>query len=536
MSFRLKTILGVAGIEAVLLIALVWTSVGFLRDSIEAELLKRADTAATLFATTAKDAVLSTDLASLEAFVSETLKNPDFVYARVVGDGIGVLAAGGDPASLQRDFAIDETIDDVSDGVLDTSAAISEGGILFGRVEIGLSISRLQQILSNAQFEMLSIAGLEMLLVGLFSLGLGAYLTGQLSRLNHAAQRISDGDCTTEVVVKTHDEVGEVGNAFNKMIRNLREANAFRDKYQAELETLNAELEERVVSRTESLLRVNDELRTTQAHLVQSEKLASIGELAAGVAHEINNPMAFVGANIKELSRNVDDLMALLNAYEAAESHISDASQKAEIEALKESLAIAYTKEDLPVLVTESLDGVERVKNIVNALRDFSHGDSGQRQMFDLHRGLDTTLNIAMNKFKDGVEVRREYGDVPEVECIASQIQQVFMNLVVKACQAMEGRGTLSIRTEVCEARAHIHVIDTGCGIDEANLARIFDPFFTTKDVGVGTGLGLSISYGIMRAHQGDLTVHCEPGVGTTFTMILPVDYQEAVLVDEAAA
>ncbi|MCB1741053.1 MAG: HAMP domain-containing protein, partial [Gammaproteobacteria bacterium] len=294
MSFRLKTILGVALIEAALLVLLVLTSMNLLRTSNEEELGKRAQTAATLFATTTKDAVLSTDLASLEAFVVETLTNPDLLYARVISESDGVLAEGGDGQLLNRPFAADASVDSVDDGVFDTAARVTVEGVVYGRVEIGMSIDRVAAVLAQARHKMVVIALVEMLLVALFSAILGYYLTRQLGLLNAAAQGIASGELGRQVLIRSHDEIGEVARSFNLMSENLARADADRSRYERQLRELNAELEARVERRTARLAeanaaleQTNAELKQTQAQLVHSEKLASIGQLSAGVAHEI---------------------------------------------------------------------------------------------------------------------------------------------------------------------------------------------------------------------------------------------------------
>ncbi|MCH9671404.1 MAG: HAMP domain-containing protein [Gammaproteobacteria bacterium] len=524
MSFRLKTTIGIALIEALLLVLLVWTSVNFLRDSTEEELLKRARTAATLFATTSKDAVLSTDLASLEAFVSETLRNPDVIYARVISAEVGILAQGGDADVIARPFIADTKVSEVTDGVLDAVALIEESGIEFGRVEIGISTGEVAAVVKQARREMLSIAGLEMFLVGLFSIVLGSYLTRQLRGLSDGAQRIADGDLDTEITVRSRDELGEVGAAFNTMMARLRTSDKTRNEYQAQLEELNVELESRVQTRTANLAKANEELQAAQKQLLQSEKLASIGQLAAGVAHEINNPMAFVGANMQELSRNLDDVLALLKFYQSCDDLIAtDSARQAELTALQSEIEVEYIMEDLPALVGESADGAERVKKIVSALRDFSHGDTGDWQSFDMHRGIESTLSLVRNDLKDKATIHRAFQELPEVECNGSQIQQVIMNLLVNAGQAIEANGNITIRTCVVGESVQVEVADDGAGIAPEHLAKVFDPFFTTKDVGVGSGLGLSISYGIVQSHGGELSVDSELGVGTTFTITLPI-------------
>jgi signal transduction histidine kinase len=267
-----------------------------------------------------------------------------------------------------------------------------------------------------------------------------------------------------------------------------------------------------------------DKLQEAQSQLLQSEKLASIGQLAAGVAHEINNPVGYISSNLGSLDNYIKDLFSMLDAYEQAEILMGgDPASLQELQALKQSLDIKFLKEDIVDLVNESQEGVKRVKQIVQDLKDFSHVDQAEWQWADLHKGLDSTLNVAHNEIKYKADVIKAYGDVPHVECIASQLNQVFMNLMVNAAHAIEERGTITVRTGRRDEEVYVEVADTGKGIPPEHLKRIFDPFFTTKPVGKGTGLGLSLSYGIVSKHGGRFEVESEVGKGTTFRVWLPV-------------
>ncbi len=265
-------------------------------------------------------------------------------------------------------------------------------------------------------------------------------------------------------------------------------------------------------------------LRDAQEQLLQSEKMASIGQLAAGVAHEINNPVGYIYSNLNTLQGHTDKFIEMLNLYEVIEPSPSiDSAIKDTISARREELDLDYLKEDVIDLVRESQEGITRVKQIVQDLKDFSHVDQAEWQWADLHRGLDSTLNIVNNEIKYKAKVVKEYQELPPVECLASQLNQVFMNLLVNAAHAMEERGVITIRTGTRDDWVWVEISDTGKGIDPEHLKRIFDPFFTTKPVGTGTGLGLSLSYGIINKHGGHIEVDSEPGKGTTFRVSLPV-------------
>jgi len=269
------------------------------------------------------------------------------------------------------------------------------------------------------------------------------------------------------------------------------------------------------------------QLQDAQAQLLQSEKMASIGQLAAGVAHEINNPVGYINSNIGSLRQALDDLFKLLDHYEQAEDKLSDEQTRQRIQAVKQEVDLDFLKEDLKNLIDESQEGVTRVKQIVQDLKEFAHVEEDEWQWADLHHGLNSTLNIVNNEIKYRAEVVKDYGDIPEVECIISQLNQVFMNLLVNAAHAIDERGTITIRTGTEGDHVWVSVEDTGKGMDAATQQKIFDPFFTTKGVGKGTGLGLSLSYTIIQKHNGSISVESEPGKGTTFRIRLPIAQSE---------
>ncbi len=300
--------------------------------------------------------------------------------------------------------------------------------------------------------------------------------------------------------------------------------------------TIEAEL----ITRNDELTALNKRLADAQGQLVQSEKLASIGQLAAGVAHEINNPIGYVYSNLTSLEHYVHDALALIAQYESVEALIDDAATVAALQARKDSIDLAFLREDLPHLLAESHEGISRVRKIVQDLKDFSRVDhTHERELVDLHRCLDSTLNVVSFKLKYKADVVKDYGTLPEIDCVPSQLNQVFMNLLVNAAQAIEGpRGTITIRTRATDDAVIVSVEDTGKGIKREHLTRIFDPFFTTKPVGKGTGLGLSLVYAIIEQHGGRIDVDSTLGKGTVFGLTLPVRNASAdeAVADEAAA
>jgi len=264
-------------------------------------------------------------------------------------------------------------------------------------------------------------------------------------------------------------------------------------------------------------------LASTQEQLLQSEKMASIGQLAAGIAHEINNPIGYVHSNLGTLRDYAAALAALIEA-QAAELQAGGAEHPA-LEQLRGRLDIDFILGDLPQLLEESREGIERVTRIVQDLKEFSHVGRDERpRRVDLHRGLDSTINIVWNDLKYKVRLEKHYGELPPVECHPSEINQVFMNLLINAGQAIAERGTITVTTGVDGDCVWVAIADTGVGMPEEVVQRIFDPFFTTKPVGRGTGLGLAISYRIVAKHQGRIEVQSRPGAGSTFRVLLPVE------------
>jgi two-component system NtrC family sensor kinase len=301
---------------------------------------------------------------------------------------------------------------------------------------------------------------------------------------------------------------------------------------------LKCEVEERMAAvaelkvRNEDLEALNQRMASTQARLLQSEKMASIGQLAAGIAHEINNPIAFVRSNLHSLANYLTDLVAVMKAYEVAESAPGEA-ERCILAELKRSTDIGHVLDDIPPLIAESSDGLSRVEKIVKDLKKFSNVDRTAWQYVDLHESIESTLKVAAHEIGQKADIVREYGELPPVACLPGQLNQVFLNLLVNAVQSHPSRGTVTIRTGRDGDSVWVQIQDTGAGIPPENLARIFDPFYTTKKVGVGPGLGLSVSYSIIQQHGGSIEVSSEVGKGSIFTVRLPIDAQRP---DERAA
>lgn len=294
--------------------------------------------------------------------------------------------------------------------------------------------------------------------------------------------------------------------------------------FQAE-QRLSAKLEQEGAE----LKALNEKLSMAQSRLLQSEKMAAIGQLAAGVAHEINNPIGFISSNLQTLQDYATRLLKLTEFYEKVVNKTGNDAFLAMQRDMQLRLQFGFVRQDLPDLLKESIDGIDRVSEIVKNLKAFSHIDNAQWQYANLVEGLENTLKIAANQLKYKVEIHRDYAaDLPEVYCQPNQINQVFLNLLVNSAHAMDQKGHLYLKAWQQEQSVCIEVRDTGQGIAPEHMKRLFEPFFTTKPVGSGTGLGLSLSYSIVKRHQGEISVQSEPGAGASFTIILPIAASES--------
>jgi len=273
----------------------------------------------------------------------------------------------------------------------------------------------------------------------------------------------------------------------------------------------------------ERIKQTNTRLEEAQNQLLQSEKMASIGQLAAGVAHEINNPIGFVSSNLGVLRGYVEPLFELMTLLKRTPAESLPKLVGDELNRVDAAIDLAYVREDLPQLLDESEEGLSRVKKIVQDLKDFSRVDHADWQDADLNAGLDSTLNVVMNEVKYKAEIRKSYQVLPPVRCIAAQLNQVFMNLIVNAAHAIVERGTITLSTWVQGGTVCVEVRDTGCGMSEEVKRRVFEPFFTTKPVGKGTGLGLSLSFSIVQKHGGHIDIESSEGVGTAFRVWVPI-------------
>ena len=345
-------------------------------------------------------------------------------------------------------------------------------------------------------------------------------ITKPLLEIEETVSKIGRGDLSNRLEYTRYIEINRLVQAYNMM------ANA--------LQRLYSSLEAQVNDRTKKLKDAYSELKSTQAMMVHSEKMKSLGELVAGIMHEINNPINFIYGNMTHLSNYSTDLIEMIDKYTLLEDKLSDEDKKA-IQDYKNEIDYSFLKTDMPDLIKSCKEGADRAKNIIQDLKSFSRTGEAAITDVDIVSEMDTTLNILHNKIKHKVEIHKEYIDfVPKIEAFGGQLNQVFMNILDNAIGAIKQSGDIWIRIKTDEnyKKLIIEVEDNGEGMEPDVVSKVFDPFFTTKPVGQGTGLGMSITHKIVKNHQGDIKVDSIKGKGTKFTVILPINLDREQMTD----
>ncbi|MBE9093428.1 MULTISPECIES: ATP-binding protein [unclassified Tychonema] len=389
----------------------------------------------------------------------------------------------------------------------------------------------------------ISIASLLLSLIGatIFALSISRMISQPIETLTKVASSATKkSNFSLQAPVTTDDEVGELTIAFNSLIQSVKE-------HIEALEISKQSLEIRVTERTEELSQKNHELQSaydqladalqnlqqTQAQLIQAEKMSSLGQMVAGIAHEINNPVSFIYSNLEHASNYAQDLMRLVQLYQQQYPNHNSV-----IQAETEAIDLDFMAEDFAKIIHSMKNGADRIRRIVLSLRNFSRLDESQLKLANIHEGIDSTLVILNQRLEGKITVIKDYEYLPRVKCYAALLNQVFMNIIDNAIGAIEERKvnskassdatekpTIWIHTETIDTElVRIEIRDNGTGIMPEFLPKVFDPFFTTKDVGKGTGLGLTISYQLIEKHQGKIEVFSERGAGTKFWITLPVE------------
>ncbi len=522
----------------------------------------------------------------------------------------------------------------------DIAAPILEGEL--GTLHVGVSEIHIQEIVTETTRPFLLVISFFLLISALLALFLAKYITKPLADLVSSAEKVSRGDLKTRVAVTTGDELGVLGETFNRMQENLLTTLTSLNEYQEnleqkvldrtiELQNKNTEIETNrsklknsldevsrlittvikekkfgsyhsspelqrcwevekcdrkecpcygkepmrcwhvegshcrkeiqggfeekfesckecnfyQISHADPLTQIGEhfndmmfilerknkkledahqKLKENQATIFQQEKMASVGQLAAGVAHEINNPMGFISSNLRSLDKYFNRIKEYLDAQSQALVDEDREQTDETLKGLRKKLKLDFILEDTQDLIAESQDGANRVKEIVQNLKSFSRVDQEALQLTDINDCLESTINMVWNELKYNCEVVREYGELPLTQCYPQLLNQVFVNLLVNGSHAIKDKGVITVKTWAEKSTISVAISDTGQGIPQENINKLFEPFFTTKEVGKGTGLGLSIAYDIVtEKHQGEITVESEVGKGTTFTVIIPV-------------
>jgi signal transduction histidine kinase len=424
------------------------------------------------------------------------------------------------------------------------------------RIELNKAFADSNRIVSSAMKRTQNITDYSRRLVTIFTiialvlaLGSGFIISRSiyipLQKLKAAAVETGKGNLDTKIEIKSTDEIGRVAASFDKMIDDLKKTTTSIDNLSREI-TDRKRAEEKANLACEELEKANIELKEMQSERVQNAKLASIGQLAAGIAHELNTPIGFVSSNFETLQSYVLKMKELLQMYGDLIGDI-EGSEKSEllekshfIDKSRNSKQIDFILEDIAVLFNDSREGLKRITNIVQILRDFSRVDQlGNLDAYNINDGIKTTLIVASNEIKYDIDVKTELSEVPPIICNAGQINQVLLNLIINAAQAIKSKkttqkGIIEIKTYTTHDDLVCEISDNGSGIESNNIPHIFDPFFTTKPAGQGTGLGLSISYDIIVSkHNGRLFADSSVGKGTKFTMKLPLCKKKAKVESE---
>lgn len=653
MSFRLKIFLGIAALQLLVLASIVHSGLHHIRSSNEARLMEQASVSASLLATMTADAVVALDFATLDALVGQVVRNPGLAYARIRAGNGAVLAQAGAAEALARPFAIDSSFEGAAaDGLIDMAAEIEIAGRDFGRVEIGLSTDQVDDTVAEARDWLLSIAGLEILVVSMLGLVFAQLLTVQLGRLRAGARRVADGDFGYQLQVRGRDELAQTAQAFNRMSSALA---AYREQAEAALDQaesrrrvaesrllaaidamphgvaiveptgetghvnaayrrlydLPASLalagmpfsnlmgmivpsirrqpftragdgaiepasETRAAKTMERLRRLRDpaafpswevaltdgrivlctqqlmadggivlvDTDVTDVHLsaertqslerdlMRKQKLESLGTLAGGVAHEINTPAQYIGDNLHFVESAVGDI---LSCVAGLQSLAAEAGLEARAESLTAAADLSFLRVELPDAIAQSLQGVARIRDIVAAVKVYSHPGAADFAPCDVNAAIRNAVLVTTNQWKYAADLRQDLDPaLPAIRAIDGQLGQVLVNLIVNAADSITDRrardgqaappGLIGISTRALEeGGVEIRLSDNGTGIPDAIRERIFDPFFTTKPAGKGSGQGLAISRSIISdRHGGEIRIEPAEDGGTVFILTLP--------------
>ncbi|USD66783.1 ATP-binding protein [Vibrio sp. SCSIO 43136] len=529
MSLKFKTIFGVALIEAILLAILVTLTLSYLKTTNYEGLTVRGESTANLFVSTVKDSVLSYDLASLDSYSDELVTNPDLLYVRVLNAEGKILAAKGLEEFRDRFNKPELSADLVTDGVYDVSKPIVEAGIQYGQVQIGFDMSSLNEQIAIAKKWTAFIVLGEMALVALFSYVLGSFLTKRLGKLQLATERLSEGRRDISLNEQGSDEVAKVAKAFNAMVQQLKKSEQTTLGYQNRLEELNASLENKVAERTAELNeknihleQANIALKEAQAKLIQTEKLAAVGTMAAGYAHEINNPLGTIDSNLQLSQEYLEDFRSFVDELTQASSHSSLSDSQIKTFLSKHSLQ--DLEEDFQDSLQDARNNVARVKKVVHGLKSYSQIEN---QTSTRPTNIVNLIQASIKEsqiYEPNSQVNLNcFTDISSLTLDEIEIQQAIVNIIKNSQYATKNTPNAMISIDVTENDKSIQVTisDNGDGMHPAQVKKAFDPFYTTKPIGKGSGLGLTQARNTIIQHQGTIEIDSQLEVGTKVSISL---------------
>lgn len=546
LSLRSKNILGVAVIKGFSLSLLIFTGLGSLTSIIDDVFSKRVSVTSTLFVTATQDAYLALDLASFESDIELLMQKTDVNYVNVIGSDRQMLVTVGDRELASRVFQQDQSLSDVNDGVFDTIVTLDKPATEIRAIELGISVQPIQAAVARISTWFISIAAIELLLVAAFLYLISAFFIREIKDLAISSRRVKRALDDREFAqipesVNSKFDLSGLTNAFNEMVLSLQHALDTADQQKEDLTKLNHKYEQEVVDGKQALIdcndkltKVNQEIEEVQLQLLQAEKMASVGQLVAGVAHEINNPIGFVTSNMSMLKDYIGAYQLLVHQAQLVVQHLPEQTNP-HLDLLSELLSkedFVFINDDIEELITESKEGLARVAKIVQDLKLFSRVDNDDKRLFDINACIKTTLNIVNNELKYNCSVVTEFSAIPEIMMNVGKLTQVFTNLFINASHAIKATGAfgkITVSTSMQKDLIVIRVKDTGVGIPTDMINKIFNPFFTTKPQGKGTGLGLSVSQGIIAELDGKIKVESEVGKGCCFTIELPVNKNKEI-------
>ena len=507
MKFRYKTIIGIASIEIVLLALIVFTVLSDLKSSNQTQIEQQINSITALFIASIKDAYLSNDQATISSITQLLTANESINYIKIIDRQGEIVSSYGNQASLDSSFIGDDNLTKVNDNIFDIQRNIIVSKQVFGNVQFGFNVKYLNDSILKTTQHLIFYAIVEVLLVAMFSYLLGNYLTRQLNDIKRANKAISQDNYSIILKPKSNDEIGDLARTYNLMRTQLLEAKEQRDEHEQNLKVLNNDLEVRIWNRTMDLEKSNQELKNTQTKLIEHEKLASIGLLSSGIAHEINNPLSSVNSNILSM-----------------QEYISILSNKIKTDDNKVNFII----EDLPDLINDCLIATKQINTIVSGLKTFS---SAQKEAALEETILAECFNQTFVLIKPlvpfNIKVKKIIPDDIILLANQSKLIQLFSNLLINALDALEEskvkKGEIMIIASKSDTHVKLEVIDNGVGMNHKTQQHLFDPFYTTKDVNKGTGLGLSIVYGIIEEFNGSISVISKINKGTKFTIKFPI-------------